>query len=84
MQQVVEAKGMTMVFSDGQLVNCEQRQPEDTGIGYMEFFDWLAGCDNAELTVLAQDLPEEDRLIALGAISFNIREAAGLAIWRNM
>lgn len=52
--------------------------------GYMEFFDWLAGTTDNELKLLAKDIPAEDRLVALGAIDMKIREAAGLAIWRNL
>lgn len=63
----------------------ERGVPEDTGIGYMEFFDWLAQCSNAELSVLAMALESaEERYVALGALAVDNREACGLVIWRNM
>lgn len=34
---------------------CDEPQGEDTGHGYMEFFDWWAGCTAHELTATAKE-----------------------------
>lgn len=34
----------------------EMSQPEDTGLGFMEYFDWLAMCSPKELIAVARTL----------------------------
>lgn len=53
--------------------------PENTGIGYMEFFDWLAGTDNYELATLANcPVMEIEELTQID------RHKRALKIWQSM
>jgi hypothetical protein len=58
-------------------------QPEDTGIGYMEFFDWLAKRSMADLIRLAKNLPSAERVAVYRDLRHGLRERAGLVVWQN-
>lgn len=88
MNMIVESKGVAGVFAGGrvQVVDLEpedlERMPEDTGIGYMEFFDWLAGTSHAELNTLYRDLCGLECVDL--ATNPHARERVGKAIWAMM
>lgn len=101
---IVEAAGMACVAMPGGYVLPahrtirdeilelleEKSQPEDTGIGYMEFFDWLAGVTDEELTLVADTLlpepfpnPEHTKVWAL-PLTPEQRENLGKRVWAAM
>lgn len=85
--QIQEARGIAAVASQGKVIPVDLWVDEDVDpcdTGFMDFFDWLAETNDAELLRLAATLSEEECMVVLGAMSIGCREAAGLAVWRNL
>ncbi len=64
-----------------------REQPEDTGLGYMEFFDWLAGCSDEELFSLGSEynVGYAPAVYAeVGCLTPLQRHEYGLRIWGAM
>lgn len=58
---------------------------EDTGLGYMEFFDWYAECDVHELARAAQELLGEDTCAAeVESLCAADRYKLALRVWGAM
>jgi hypothetical protein len=55
--------------------------PEDTGLGFMEFFDWLAGTSDRELNTLYRGLDGQE---CLDLANPHARERVALYVWSNM
>lgn len=94
--QIKETKGMTLVFTAGALEDLTQilerdavPLPDDDAesetSGIMEFYDWLAGTDDAELKHLHRSLCP-GRFHARGFFQSVAawREKLGLEVWAAM
>ncbi len=62
----------------------ENAVPEDTGVGYTEFFDWLAGTSDAELILLGSTYKVPMQPAHVNPMNAAQRYDLGLAIWRAM
>ena len=67
----------------------DQRQCDERGehadLGFMEFFDWLAGTSDAELCAVAEDQAGRDpKLRPSFPLSPHCREELGLKVWATM
>lgn len=73
------AKEVTDVWYDHDVT------PEDTGLGFMEFFDWLAGTSDEELKLMHKKLcgGETYPAVALAdpQLQSMARESIGLKVW---
>lgn len=84
-EQILESRGVAAVVVDGFIQPIDD-QPwvEDTGIGYMEYFDWLAGCSDTELLETA---PKYDIAVDPSThlpLSAAARNHLGSVIWSRM
>jgi hypothetical protein len=91
MNAIVESKGIAAVFNAGRLTIIEpedlEPQREDTGLGYMEFFDWLAGTSDTELKTLFGDHMYEPTDLGTfwpEKLSPVQRESLGKTVWEQM
>lgn len=72
------------------LAQCQQeletqlREDEGRDLGYMEYFDWLAGCSDEELLYIGKQLGVIEQNGSFPAGSPAARHEVGLKIWSRM